>query len=255
MNRRMASVMVALVLMSAAYAADIGVSPPRINVTIPVGGSVTTSFDVFWTGKEAVRLNLTTADWTMAQDGQVDFLAAGRGPYSAAGWLHLASDGIDLKGAGQKSVRVVIKVPEDRSLEGTYNAVLFAESPPSPVNGSGTRLSMRQRVGVVVYVTIAGTEKNGAKLADMYTGGGKIHAIVSNVGNTIMRYSGSVEVRDASGTTIKSLSVGDSAILRGTERDITVKMPDLPKGYYVLLLLLKDSRGGLLTGQLPYEVK
>ena len=38
-------------------------------------------------------------------------------------------------------------------------------------------------------------------------------------------------------------------------RHLQVKMPDLPKGYYVLLLLLKDSRGGLLTGQLPYEVQ
>ncbi len=75
-----------------------------------------------------------------------------------------------------------------------------------------------------------------------------VHAIVANEGNTVMRYSGSIEVRDTTGNTVQSLSVGSSAILRESERDISVKMPDLPKGYYVLLLLLKDSRGGLLTG-------
>jgi len=114
---------------------------------------------------------------------------------------------------------------------------------------------MRQRLGFVLYVTVAGTQQNGSKLSDMYVDGSAIHAIVSNVGNTLMRYTGSIEVRNVSGDTVERVRLPGGPILRESERDIAVKMPDLPKGYYVLLLLLKDSRGGLLTGQLPYEVK
>ena len=241
--------------MSAAHAADIGVSPPRIDVTVPLGGSVTTTFDAIWTGSEAVRLGLATSDWTMDQHGQITYLPPGQGSSSAAAWLQLSSDSVEMTGAGQKTVRAGINVPDDSSLSGTYSAVIFVETPPAPTTSSGTQLAMRQRVGVIVYVTIAGTEKNGSKVTDMYTDASSVHTVVANEGNTVMRYSGTIEVRDASGNTVGSLSVGDSAILRESERDIAVKMPDLPKGYYVLLLLLKDSRGGLLTGQLPYEVK
>ncbi len=45
--------------------------------TVPVGGSVTTTFDAIWTGTDAVRLGLATNDWAMAQDGQLTYLAPG----------------------------------------------------------------------------------------------------------------------------------------------------------------------------------
>ncbi len=255
MTRWIAVLILSTLPMSAAHAADIGVSPPRIDLTVPAGGTASTTFNVIWTGKDAVRLDLSKADWTMGQDGGLTYMVAGDGTYSAASWLNLQSDGVDLPGAGQQAVRLAVQVPPNTALAGTYNAVIFVETPTAPATGTGTHLLMRQRVGVVVYVTIAGTEKNGSKLTDMYSDGSTVHAIVANQGNTVMRYSGSLEVRDASGNTIKSLSFGSSAILRESERDISVAVPELPKGYYVLLLLLKDSRGGLLTGQLPYEVQ
>ncbi len=76
-----------------------------------------------------------------------------------------------MTGAGQQSVRLNIQVPNDPMLAGTYNAVMFVETPAAPGTASGTQVSMRQRVGVVVYVTVAGTEKNGSKLTDMYRDG------------------------------------------------------------------------------------
>ncbi len=89
----------------------------------------------------------------------------------------------------------------------------------------------------------------------MYASGSVVHVIVDNLGNTLMRGVGTIDVRDSAGNTVKTVAVEDAPILRNGERDIAVQMPDLAKGYYVLLLLLHDSRGGLLTGQLPYEVK
>lgn len=254
MRRNFPLLVVLLTMMSAAHAADIGVSPPRIEVTVPAGGSVTTTFDAIWTGTDAVRLALATNDWAMAQDGQLTYLAPGEGAYSAASWIQLPGDSVEMTGAGQQTVRLNIQVPNDPTLAGTYNAVVFVETPAAPGTASGTQVSMRQRVGVVVYVTVAGTEKNGSKLTDMYSDGSTVHAIVANEGNTVMRYSGAIEVRDSTGATVESVTAGNSAILRQSERDLSMKMPDLPKGYYVLLLLLKDSRGGILTGQLPYEV-
>ena len=203
----------------------------------------------------AEDLTVSKGDWTQDTNGTVSFLPPGSGTYSSAPWVTLSADSVAVPADGQASYRFTVSVPEDSTLNGTYRTVVFFETRPSAGAASGSTLRMRQRLGFVLYVTVAGTQQNGSKLSDMYVDGSAIHAIVSNVGNTLMRYTGSIEVRNVSGDTVERVRLPGGPILRESERDIAVKMPDLPKGYYVLLLLLKDSRGGLLTGQLPYEVK
>ena len=220
------------------------------------GSSQTETFTIVSGGNTREQVAVRVVDWSLTPDGKVVFLQAGQSNHSASSWIAVQSDSVEVPAGGQVPYRLSVSVPPDPALSGTYRAkVLFQVKVQSPSDTSGVSVQKTTAVGGIVYVTIAGTEKNGSKLTDMYADGPTVHAVVNNVGNTLMRYSGSVEVRDSSGNTVKSVSVGDSAILRESERDIAVKMPDLPKGYYVLLLLLKDSRGGLLTGQLPYEVK
>lgn len=255
-NRWIPAFLIGALLMSAAGAADIGVSPPRAALTVPRGGSVTTTFTVVWTGHDTVRLSLSKSDWTLDPSGKMMTLPLGQGQHSASGWVTMDADSVVMSGAGQKTVRVNVHVPDDPSLAGTYRTVLFVTTPAPPANGKGATITMRERVGVVLYVTVAGTQTQGSKLADLYLDGSAAHAVVQNDGNTLMRCSGSLEVRDASGKTVKTVPVGDAPVLRGSERDIRMALPSLPSGYYVLLLMLKDSRGGkLLTGQIPYEVK
>lgn len=241
--------------MSAALAADIGLSPPRIELTLPRGGTATEVVSLIASNGSREDLTVSKGDWTQDVSGKVSFLPSGEGSYSATPWLTLSANSVSVPADGQVGYRFNVTVPTDAKLEGTYHTVLFFETRPSAPTGSGSSIRVQQRVGLILYVTIAGTQQNGSRLTDMYADGSTIHAIVTNVGNTLMRYSGTVEIRDVSGDTVKSVSLRGGPILRDSERDIAVKMSGLAKGYYVLLLLLKDSRGGLLTGQLPYEVK
>ena len=240
----------------AAAAAGIGLSPSRLELHMAAGSSQTETFTIVSGADTREQVAVRTLDWSLTPGGKVLFLQAGQASHSASPWISLQSDSVEVPAGGQVPYRVSVSVPPDANLNGTYRTmVMFQVKVPSPSNASGIGVQTTTAVGGIIYVTITGTEKNGSKLTDMYADGATGHVIVSNVGNTMMRYSGTVDVRDSSGNTVKRVPIGDGAILRESERDIAVKMPDLPKGYYVLLLLLKDSRGGLLTGQLPYEVK
>lgn len=255
MSLRIATIVLLITMMSAAVAADIGVSPPRIDVTVPRGGEVTTTFNVIWSGSEPTQLQIAKSDWTLDASGAFQTLPIGESAHSASDWVTPAADSIALPAAGQAEMRVTIRVPDSQSLVGTYQTVVFAETPATPSTGSGTHVTMRQRVGVVMYVTVAGTETKGSKLVDLYLDGGAVDAVVSNLGNTTMRYSGSLQVRDSNGQEVQTVPISEGVVLRDSERDVRIPLPELPSGFYVLLGLVKDGRGGLLTGQIPYEVK
>jgi hypothetical protein len=153
------------------------------------------------------------------------------------------------------SVRVSVVVPPDSKLKGTYQTVVFFSTSATPTSGQGTRFLTKQRLGLIVYVTISSTETKGSALSDMYLDVRKLMVVVANSGNTLMRASGSVEIRDQSGKTVASLPVGDEAVMRNSERDLALSLPkDLAPGYYVALAVIDDSRGGSLVGQLPFQL-
>lgn len=255
MRYRLYLIFATLFLMSAAHAADIGLSPPNLEIVVPRGTSVTESVSLFSTSSNATDLTVSDSDWTQSESGRLSFVGSGADPHSASAWLTLPSSVVQVPAKSSVDYRFSVTVPDDAALEGTYKTVIFFETGPSSAPNASNALLTRQRLGLILYVTVAGTERNGSKLVDMYGDGNTVHAIIANQGNTVMRFSGTLEVRDSSGTTVTSVPVRGGVALRESQRDVSVPMPDLPKGYYVLLLLLKDSRGGLLTGQLPYEVK
>ena len=155
----------------------------------------------------------------------------------------------------QTTVRVTVDVPNDSSLAGTYQSVVYFQTEPKVSSGSGAKFVTRQRLGLIVYVTIAGTATTGSALSDMYLDGKTLKVVVNNQGNTLMRATGQVEIRDATGKTVATLPVQDQPVMRQSDGEIDLSLPkDLAPGYYVALALIQDSRGGSLAGQLPFQL-
>ena len=240
--------------MSAAFAADIGLSPARLNLLVPPGGTASAEVTVFSTAAAAVPLSISTADWVQDGEGKLSFVPAGSTPYSASPWLVPSATSLSVPANGQVTTRVTVEAPDDPSLAGTYQSVVFFETSPTAPTGPGTHMATRQRLGLVIYVTITGTETTGASLDDMYLQDHQVALVVGNTGNTLMRASGSVEVRDATGSTVATLAVNDEPILRESQRTVSLPLPDdLAPGFYVALAVIDDSRGGSVVGQLPFQ--
>ena len=253
--RRACLLLATLILMSAADAADIGLSPPRLSVVVPRGASATETVSLFSTASQPQALAVSVSDWIQTDKGSVSFLKPGGDPYSASAWITLSSDVLSVPANGGATFRFSVDVPNDASLAGTYKTVVFFLTQPAASAQSGTSLQTRQRLGLIVYVTVAGTAKPALSISDFYRQDGKLLLSLSNDGNVVSRLGGTVSLRDKGGATIATLPIPDTPVQRGG----TLTLPfDLPKGlapgFYVALALVKPSNVPLQAGQLQLTV-
>jgi hypothetical protein len=254
--RRSAQLLALTILLAAtpALAADIGLTPPRLALVAPPGGTVTATFSVVTTSPTEQFVETAASDWLLDVAGDLTFVPPGTAPYSAAPWLTLDAGAFALPPTGSRELRLEVAVPPDA--EGTHHAMVFVTVVPPPTETPGVGVTTTTRVGLTVYVTVSGTERSGSEFVDFYQpDAATLAAVVVNTGNTVMRLGGVVELRDEAGDVVHRFPVPNTPVLRESEREIRFELPaDLEPGFYVALALIEDDRGGLLAGELPLEV-
>ncbi len=235
-------------------AADIGISPPRVDLAGAPGQRLTTTVTVLTMSEREQQVEAAVSDWTMGFAGDIAFFPSGTLPTSSSPWIELDALDFVLEPGGGREVRLDVTIPEDA--EGTHHAMVFFTVVPPPTEASGVAVVTTSRVAFTVYVTVSGTEVNGSELIDLYRSGpDALTAVVVNTGNTVMRVGGRVELRDEEGIVRHRLEVRDTPILRESERELSVALPDdVEPGFYVALALIEDSRGGVLAGELPLDL-
>jgi hypothetical protein len=253
MTRILPTLAVALTV-AAAYAADIGITPPRHVLAVAPGQTVTTTVTVLTTATTEQRVAAETSDWTLGVSGELTYLPPASLAASASSWLALESNEFVLAPSGSRDLRIEVTVPPDA--EGTHHTMVFFTVVPPATDAPGVGVTTTTRVGLTVYVTVAGTERSGSELVDLYQPDpATLAAVVVNTGNTVMRLGGAIELRNEAGDVVHRLPVPDVPVLRESEREVRFDLPDdLEPGFYVVLALIEDDRGGLLAGELPIEV-
>jgi hypothetical protein len=237
-----------------AHAADIGISPPRVALVGSPGETITTTVSVITTAGSDQIIAGDVGDWTIDIHGALRLFPAGTLAHGLGAWIALESDEMILPPHSGREVRVSITIPDDA--EGTHNGMVFFTVVPPVSESGGIGVTQTARVAFTVYVTVDGTEVNGSDLVDLYQDDERsLTAVIVNTGNTVMRLGGAVELRDESGAVRHRLSVPDAPVLRESERELRLPLPaDIEPGFYVALALIEDSRGGLLVGELPFDV-
>ena len=252
---RTVTIALALLLFAAqALAADIGVSPPRLELSGAPGQRLTTTVTVLTMSEREQQVATDVGDWSLALDGDLVFFPGGTLATTSARWIDVDTFDFEIAPRASREVRLDITIPEDA--EGTHHAMVFFTAVPPPSEGSGVSIVTTSRVALTVYVTVSGTEVNGAELVDLYqSDADTLTAVVLNTGNTVMRLGGVIELRDEAGEVRHRLEVRDSPVLRESERELRFRLPeDIESGFYVALALIEDSRGGILAGELPFDV-
>jgi hypothetical protein len=252
--KRHLTALMCLLALHIALAADIGVSPPRIEVTGRAGDVLTLTGTVLTTAATSQLVASDLSDWTIAFDGTTQYTSPGTLLHSASTWLVPDSAEFVLEPRSSHDVRLSVSIPN--GAEGTHHAMVFFSVTPPPAESRGVGVITTTRVGLTVYVTVAGTERNGSELVDMYQSDDRsLATVILNTGNTVMRLGGVIEIRDEAGDVVRRLDVPDVPVLRESERELTFTLPDdLESGFYVALALIEDSRGGVLAGELPFDV-
>lgn len=254
---RLAPLLVAVMVVLAGHgglAGDIGLTPPRLELVVPAGGSVTESVTLGTTAAEAQQVRVSLSDWTLTPTGDVAYFPAGTLPASAAAWIEPETSDVLVAPGGEQAFRLTVRVPADTDLQGTYHAMaLFQVVPPAAPDGG---IVTTTRIALAVYVTVAGTERDAVEVVDFYGEAEALTLAIVNGGNTVQRLGGQVEIRDATGATVTRIPVPNVPVLRDSERWLELALPpDLPTGFYVALALVEPSRGGLIAGELPLTLE
>lgn len=258
MLKQLIRVVTVAVLISGAHASEIGVSPSRLELQLSPGTTATETINLVSNANKTEHISVRIVDWTLSPTGKVQFLPGGSVQHSSRAWLHPEATAVDIPPGSSVPFRVSVAVPSGADLQGTYHAmVVFDVGAYAPSTKSNIQMTVTTAIGVAVYVSISGTQRPQARLADMYRGDdGSVVLVLSNGGNTLLRVSGQLEFRDQNGQTVDTASVEDAPVLRGSERELHVAVPtSLGPGYYVVLALLHDRGGGVLSGQVPIQVK
>jgi hypothetical protein len=243
-------------LLTFAYAADIGISPPRLELIVEPGATVTESIMLLADAVEEQQLQVIVEDFTLDPKGDLATLPPGSLEHSASAWLQPELTDFVMAGGDGREFRISVTVPSDASLSGTYQGMVFFTVVPPPTETSGIGVVTTARIGLAVYVTVANTEQGGSEMVDFFQeDDGSLTFAVANTGNTVMRLAGRIELRNEAGETKYALEVPDVPVLRESEREVTLELPeDVEPGFYTALALVEDSRGGLLVGDLTFEV-
>lgn len=250
-----AALLLALAGAPAAFASEIGLTPPRLELTVPPGGTVTETVTLATSAQEPQQVRVSLTDWVMDYEGRLGYFPASTLPTSAASWIEPETSDVLLEPVSTREFRITVTAPATGA-EGTHQAMVFFQVVPPGGDADGVGVTVTTRIALAVYVTVAGTERPAADLVDFYRDDDALTLVLANDGNTLTRLGGIVELRDETGETVAQLPVPDVPVLRESERQLRLSLPaDLEAGFYIALALVEDNRGGLLVGELPLTVE
>lgn len=245
-----------LIFFMAAHAAEIGLSPPRLELVGRPGETLTETVSILTTASSPQQIQVDLSDWTLDPEGNLLVLPPASLEFSSAAWLEPEAGDFILEADSSQEFRVSVTIPQDAAYDGTYQSMVFFTVVPPPTETQGVGVITTTRIGLTIYVTIAATEQGGSELVDFFQpDDGNLTVAVANTGNTVMRLGGFVELRDEEGNSKYRLEVPDVPVLRESERELSIPLPEgIEPGFYVALALIEDSRGGILAGELPIQV-
>jgi hypothetical protein len=249
-----ATLWVAVSIVSA-QALTIAISPARQELVVEPGQGATALVTVMNDADMEQEISVEVEDWYIDDKGEIFFVPSASLETSASPWIIPQETLFTLAPKTETEFRVNVDVPTDAALAGTYHSVVFFRvNTPAPENGNVT-LGVGARVGLILYVTVAGTEQVNVNLLDFYQEENELVMVMNNEGNTTVRLSGGIELRNEEGETAYTLAVPDVPLLRESEREVRVPLPeDITSGFYVVLAMVDTSSGAKVVGELSLTV-
>lgn len=177
------------------------ISPPRFEIAAQPGKQLREVIEITNASGQPAKFKLRTAEWTLAPDGAVQFQDALK-PGSCRPWVAIERRDITVSPGGKYRYRFEVTPPADAAgtecrfailVEGDETAVPMAGGPSLPISG---------RLGVIVYVTLAGAKPQldvvGAKVDKVEQAQMPV-ILVKNTGTAHGRLTGFLSGTDAAG--------------------------------------------------------
>jgi hypothetical protein len=243
---------------------SVEVSPLRVEIQTAAGGTRTQAISVTNTGKDAVRVRATIADWRLSKEGTPQFEAPEDGrAYSASAWIRIAPPELVLQPAGEGSVRFTLSVPPAVDVGGYRTGILFEFSPASgDLIARGRQVTFKSRIATLIYVNI-GQPAAAVELTDLRVRSTpelvQVVGTLKNTSRRTVRTKGSLQISGASGVAVREVPVPDVPVLPESERDVVIvaferAVNPLPPGDYRVELKIDVGLPALIVGETTLKV-
>ncbi|MBU1699740.1 MAG: hypothetical protein KJ970_19255 [Candidatus Eisenbacteria bacterium] len=248
---------------SAAFVA----SPMEQHLNIAAGSQGVAAITVQNTGKLPLTLKLYLADSQVYPNGQEEDRDPGAVERSCALWTSISDQLVELEPGETQQAMLRMSVPANA--RGSYWTKLYIEEVSTPVpstrqtEGRSYQVFLKQRVGIRIFQNVRGTEVQDAEVTFVGVSpaenGREIRTSVKNAGNSILRCNGRVELRDAQGEIVESLSFNSGGkfwVFPGNHRELVVTTDTkLTPGIYTALSIIDFGGDHLIAGEEMFRVE
>lgn len=249
-------------LLAFVASASIGVGPLTIIIETGPGEASSGYFKVINDGENPEDVMVSLSDWYLEQGGGIQFAEPGTLERSLAGWIDYSPATFQLQPGEIQRVDFTIDVPPKAS--GDHWALFFIEgsesTPVAETTGAlTTSVGVKVRYGIKVFQHDPGSMQAG-RIAGMELLGTeplRIEMVFANTGEGVLwRVRGRVEIRDDTGTTVRTMEIEEFTVLPGGQRVLVLEDEGerLAAGEYIALAII-DFGGDYLVGhQLQFDI-
>ncbi len=223
----------------------------RIDAEIEAGGTLDSRVFVGNYGTDPIDVIIYTADVGTLANGGLKLANADSEQHEPTTWLTFPTETITLAPQTERAKDFVVTVPADAS-PGEY-AVAFAMETAEAIPVPGApQLKQKLRRILPMYITVPGQVSADFTFGDpAFTSdlGPTIQIPLSNLGQTILRLTGDIEITNESGATVLETSLALSVVYGKSDTFILLPLSaPLPVGDYEVSLTMTDTESNISRG-------
>ncbi len=220
--------------------------------------------------RRAQQVRVSLGDWVRDSLGNNVFLEANTTATSCGSRLQVFPQTFQIAPGATELVRVAYEpTPAD---SGCWS-IVFIETvtpPPARPDGQGSFLTIEIRTGVKVYVHRPDALRGGNvldavveqvwRLVDPMSGRldsvhvREVHVTYVNSGTAHARVKATLEVRATDARLLHAVPAGEFPMTPGATRLIPIRLPDLPSGDYVAIVLLDYGGDDVTAAQIDFRI-
>lgn len=213
-------------------------SPASTQVTVEPGKSTSKAIQLINGGDNAYVINTSVAPYSVKSEEYDPSFTQLPGTVNVTSWIHLDKSSLPLEARKTAAITYTLTVPKNAA-PGGYYAVIFAETQPI-IDAGGSGVIPRNRVGNILYITVAGDIKTRGDASSDKLGKVLIQSSiplglkVKNTGGVHFTSTATITVKGITGKQLLNASL-ERFVLPQTERHISTSWtPVSPIGIYTI---------------------
>lgn len=251
--------MLSCALLTGVVWSSVTVYPTTLKVPIPPGEEATVGFWIENEGPTVVDVRIILLDWFRTLEGKTQFFPPGTLKGSCAPWIAYSPTSLSVPPGERVWVSVHIAVPKGEIGDRWALFLVAVYFPKEETKeGMGTQIIIAPTVKLLrqdpVNAEPAG-EIRSVEVASLEPL--KLKVLYANTGNAHTTNTGTVEIKDIFGETVREFTIGEFPTLPGEEHLIIVEDPSgkpLPDGIYYALVTIDFGGEYLVQGGVMFEV-